>query len=452
MSRIVKPPASLRPPPGATASKAVTSNGKTARGDDVREREMRVTLATGPGVEMADGFESDGVALAPPPLPSVSTRGSSPTSALNTRLAFMAHSAPAPLTPAVAQLHQSLTQHPHKGPLVDDVVRLPTFAALDEAGQTTVLTLMQRAGLRGAHAMHALAHTELHGRPLLQADGTSSCVLRSLGRLAQLQLHGDMALHLDVDMLLDDVLGELHDPSVICQSARGTCAATALQYELARAHPRRYLRMASELLDGGASHGTDSNGQVQAIGVVADSIPMDNAAERSAFGRLFQSALMDAAHTWTTGTYSNVHDHYVDGQGAMTGTGGLYDSEGLNAASLLFGQSNAVLEYDVHTAMNVFSNEANTPMRGAVVALNWSNNGAGGHMVTFSHVDGDRVYFRNPWGNVTKDAPGTLRDPPGSIVEDDVGLESMARADFMSRFHHTVHFSTDPAGDAGMST
>ncbi len=112
------------------------------------------------------------------------------------------------------------------------------------------------------------------------------------------------------DILLS-VLTEVIDPGSIDQSFKTTCAATTLEYLLARQNPAELVRLVTGLVSPLASVVLANKDTLRRV---KDSVAYDNSG-RSISERVFQSAVMDSAKP---GRYRNVSDCLKLNFGFMT--------------------------------------------------------------------------------------------------------------------------------------
>lgn len=161
-------------------------------------------------------------------------------------------------------------------------------------------------------------------------DVAATNALRRLALEGMLQASKDMEGHtllqaLDVVgkqdpvSVLENVLPEVVNPSVIRQGYSGTCSTTALQIQFAREQPAEYVRVIGAL----AGEGT-----VKLRGATMTRVPgtervgaVNGAPDpRSDSGRLFQSAAM-LLGSGPGITYDIAKDELVDAQGKVVGLG-----------------------------------------------------------------------------------------------------------------------------------
>jgi hypothetical protein len=266
---------------------------------------------------------------------------------------------------------------------------------------------------------------------LLDKDKNGSTLLSNLHAIATGKLDPSLEANgVHREDLLSSIMQEASRPGEINQSSKGTCTVTSMQYMLCKEDPAEYVRLMRGLL---SPSGEVKMRNGDTLKRDAGSVPSDTAWDRSASERIFQAAMME---------YSNGKLNYDNGTDKSTGKenvflwidkkvnkGGLNGGEQERGLQALFGRDfkqftglTPKMSVDV---LKKFSGQ------NVLMDLKW---GDGGHAVTFTKIEGDRVYFRNPWG-ATGDAKGTAYDHPPRRLEDPATrLESMSLKDFEKVF------------------
>jgi hypothetical protein len=275
---------------------------------------------------------------------------------------------------------------------------------------------------------------------LMDADATGRTLLSNLAALATGPLHASIPASRRAE-LLDGVIQETSRPRLVDQTRFGTCTVTSMQYELARDNPSEFARLVAGIASPAGQVEMRGGGTLE---LQADSLSRDALRERSFSETLFQSAAME---------FANGEDDYQvlgggDGPDGLdrsvrpngTTYGGQYAEGMVRATSALFGRPFSAW----------FTTDANRPAQldflrnhrpdgpNSPVLISFDTNGAeegGGHAVTFVRMEGDRVFFRNPWGP-NGDARTGQEMPFGARMEDTgSGLYSFSLAQFQERVY-----------------
>ncbi|HEY4223450.1 MAG TPA: hypothetical protein VGO62_18960, partial [Myxococcota bacterium] len=374
------------------------------------------------------------------------------------------------------------TQRPLSGvELVEranDAQRLVDSRAVHDASppqRSEMIATFAQADTPGREAMLALANPLNNApSPLLATDHNGNAMVESLHALATQPLAP--ALESQRRALLSSTMEEIQDPArTINQDNRGTCAATTVQYQLARTAPAEYARLVAGIA---SPAGTVQLASGEAMTRVADAAQPDDST-RSPSERLLQSSFMDFAN----GTLSYRNDAGSGTTGPATettnGRDASFDEDGNRTAGLALGETRRLLsavtgaQYQTDTAYaadrlerdasplrrvatelyDLVPNlsgapdlrepwtalalrQAQDPSAQTSVALSW---GSSGHEVTVERIDDGRVYFRNPWGAQPEIAAGTaLNDPPRRMEDPTRGIASMTIDDFRARLRGAV--------------
>jgi hypothetical protein len=282
---------------------------------------------------------------------------------------------------------------------------LDTFLRLNPFGRTNLRSLCSRT--LPPTSKSALLDVDATGRTLI--ENLKALSLQTLVLPAELKNAG-----LDPNVYLYSVLGELNDPNEINQGNRATCTVTSVQYLLAKQNPAEYARLMTGLLT--------VEGKVQLrdgswLSRVADSVGPDDDPSRNGSERLLQSALMNYAHAG----YSNKTDSSPELFGLLKLVG-LRDRQTLHVARAVLGR-----DFAVFTGHG--DNRAASTREGRVLEqfrkrsgkdiLTSVRFGSSPHMVVVQRIEGDRVLYR---------------DPVGQLGQSGSELESMTVAEFARNF------------------
>ncbi|MEW6284557.1 MAG: hypothetical protein AB1758_38440, partial [Candidatus Eremiobacterota bacterium] len=300
---------------------------------------------------------------------------------------------------------------------------------------------------------------------LSQKDREGKTLLENLDRLTLQNLGSQLEEQRWV--LVGETLIHVARPEkMIFQGDRGTCAATTLQYLLARKNPAEYVRVVSGL--------ASPAGQVrlQKEGLRLRTVPDSQEKDTSGRGpacKLVQAALMDLARFLDTGghegVYSNSRDKFQAteaGRHVDFGTGlssqaaarlheallgdTLVDSSDYmplladrdGAADRVEVGSKAAWAYPERIVE--FLEKKTADGHAFYTALKWPMSrqemeNPGGHAVAVVAVKDGRVHFRNPWGH--EDNPTAFLYGVDHQRGSD-GMESLPIQDFCKLLKHVA--------------
>ena len=325
----------------------------------------------------------------------------------------------------------------------------PNFAALTPQQQLRTLDVAAAADSRGRFELAQLANRQVGDQPaLLDRGADGSTTLDSLHRLATGPIDRAFARSgVSRQELLGSTIQEVARPGEINQHSKGTCTVTSISYALAQRNPAEYARLVQGLTTP-EGRVTMRNGEM--LERNATGIAPDSATNRSASERLLQSSLMEYGNG-SFYNYDNQRDRHsvVVGaplQGALrlgrlaglyegraSGGSGLRLEETQRVQSAVFGgQATLAQGADARAALDGLRG---APPNSATLAFPWRTSG---HAVTFDRIEGDRVYFRNPWGGQFLPPGEALDDPPRRMENPMTGLESMSLEDARRLIHGVV--------------
>lgn len=227
---------------------------------------------------------------------------------------------------------------------------------------------------------------------------------------------------LDAKGLVSDLVQEVSLPASIAQESYGTCTVTTVQVKLARENPAEYARLVGglaspegkvNLANGDAvvrDPGSEEPQYDKAKRMMPDGkiVEVDVLDERTASSRLFQAAFME--YGLGEGVdYDPVKDEATDptqmGAGlvhrTMAGLSGA-KVDTLLAPSYRGYADDGAKQVDTGALVNRLADETGKG-NSVPVGIAWGEADESGrfhgfHAVDVSKVDGDRVYFNNPWG------------------------------------------------------
>ena len=327
------------------------------------------------------------------------------------------------------------------------------FGTLSEAQRSKMLDVFQATGPKSRFHLGQLGQREVDGKPaLLDKASDGRPLVDHMHDLAKQTPAAEFKQHgISKQELLDSAIEEIADPGAINQSARGTCTVTSMQHMLTSRNPAEYARIMKGLTSEKGSV-TLRNGDT--IDRDEGSVAQDSAIQRSHTERVFQSSMMEYSNgsgsdysnrtDKSTRTFFGKLNNNVFGEDFRklsdkflgTGIGRGIENSGLGFPEMRRGMSG--LFGDRTQVATSLSDLKDVKRHGAVLALKWSNDGASAHAVTFDRIEGDRVYFRNPWGREFKANGSEQMPPPRRTEESFSGLESMSLADAEKHFFGAV--------------
>ncbi len=302
----------------------------------------------------------------------------------------------------------------------------PAWLASTPAQKGQILDVAAASSPKGLESLATLAQQNKLNSP----DARGGTLLGNLQKLATQEqapeFKGTNPPDLSRQQVLDDVLRETSNPKSINQGPADTCSTTSLQYELASRNPGEYARVMAGL--------TGKDAKVQLAGgaelpLQIDAIEKQPRDTRSGTERLFQSAAMELGNG--ASTYDSEKDKTTDANG--TTRTGLTADEARNVQRQLF-NSNGTQVFGLRetgpdvVVQNLRSLDGTRP-----VVLNFTQPNGRGHAVSFDHIEGDRIFFRNP----TK--PDGGRSNLANARVEPNGLESMSLADFKRQARSMTH-------------
>jgi hypothetical protein len=299
------------------------------------------------------------------------------------------------------------------------LVEAPAFAG----NSNGLLDVFDAASPAGRGELVTLANRPL-AEGLLNRDSQGGTLLSSLQRIATGPLDPQFAqTGVTRDSLLDSILQEVTEPGQINQGSRGTCAATSMQYMLCVQNPAEYARLMQGLLSPAGSVKLANGDDLHRV---TDSIAPDDNTTRSPSERIFQCAMMDYSDN------AGIHEDYdnTDPSDIHRGLSRYEQRRGLEG---LFGRDFHLWGpggYVHRDLIDVLKDGMPTP---TLADLYWKDSAGkdSSHAVVVTRVENDRVYFRNPQGEVTDVPEGyNYPDPPRRLEDAKNDVESMSFADF----------------------
>ncbi len=267
--------------------------------------------------------------------------------------------------------------------VVENVVGSNLWKDLSTPDQHNLAKVMASAGERGLAALAAL----LEGTPgaATSLDSNGKSLVENLAELASAPLNVALYAGTTKQRVLDEVLLQVANPNRVEQGNAPTCTVTSMQFELVRDDASEYVRLMAGL--------TGVTGKVEMKG--GGDLKLEPAAlaqlnERQSSHAIFQSAAME---------YGNGSHDVEPAQDAYPGLLPYQQTEMLRQ---LFGvkyETNSLpTETSRATALDELRNTT-TAGNNRPVLLE-IDQGNFNHAVTYEMQKNDRVYFRDPFGQI----------------------------------------------------
>ena len=274
--------------------------------------------------------------------------------------------------------------------VLEHVVSSSTFKSLSASDKTSLARVLSVAGEKAAVALGAL----LEGTPesVNFKDSAGKSMLANLSDLAGQPLNTRLYGATSGPQLLDQALLQVANPDRVAQGSAPTCTVTSMQFELVRDEPAEYVRLLAGL-SGPTGRATMVGGGE--LKLLPDSVnTMD---KREASQAIFQDAAMD---------YGNGADVY-DAKRAISLNAagdypGLMPKQQTTMLRELFG-----VKYETKTLETPGSRASALQQLRDYVSVGKNrpvlleiDQGNFNHVVTFEMEKNDRVYFRDPYGQL----------------------------------------------------
>ncbi|MDC0713766.1 hypothetical protein POL68_35190 [Stigmatella sp. ncwal1] len=313
-----------------------------------------------------------------------------------------------------------------KAAYASKLVHSPAWRSLGAPERTQLAQVLSTASPDNLRSLHTLA--QLPGM-LMDRDAQGGTLLSHLAQLAKGPLHP--ALHERRAELLNGVLEETAQSFQVDQKEFNTCTVTSMQYELVRDNPAEYARLIAGLAGPTGRVGMRGGGEIE---LQDDSLSSKasgpySSAHRTLSEAIFQTSLMEFAN--------GIDEYYVQGSrgtdesvrpDGSTYTG-QYASGMVQAASALFGRAYttwyktpSTFDAQMEFLRNYQPAGPNTPV---LISYDTTPGIVGGdHAVNFVRVEGDRVFFRNPWGPEYFLKAGDIQHDQSRVEDPKTGLYS----------------------------
>ncbi len=291
------------------------------------------------------------------------------------------------LSPAVARPESKSAK------VTENVVGSALFKGLSAADKASVAKVLSVAGERGVVAFGAL----LEGTPeaAKSADRDGKSLLSNLADLATQPLNPGLASGTSRQKVLDEVLLQVANPDRIEQGNAPTCTVTSMAFELVRDEASEYVRLMSGL--------TGARGKVEMRGggeLKLDAASIAQPSQRQSSQAIFQTAAME---------YGNGADKFdvaaglsIDDKGAKDSYPGLMPYQQTVMLRQLFGVRYETKSLPSESSRAKALAELSTYVTAGTnrPVLLEIDQGSFNHAVTYEMQKNDRVYFRDPYGQV----------------------------------------------------
>ncbi len=277
--------------------------------------------------------------------------------------------------------------------VVDNVLGSSLWKGLPAAEKANLAKVMAAAGEKGLVALGAA----LEGTPELAkaTDRDGKSMLQGLADLATQPLNAALYAGTTKQKILDDVLLQIANPDRVEQGNAPTCTVTSMQFELVRDEAAEYVRLMAGL--------TGPKGKIEMRGggdLKLDPETLATLDKRPTAQAIFQNAAME---------YGNGADKYDAKKGVSHDDKGVKDSY----PGLLPYQQTVMLRqlfgvrYETKTLATESSRakalvdlrDYSTVGKNRPVLLE-IDQGNFNHAVTYEMQKNDRVFFRDPYGQI----------------------------------------------------
>lgn len=277
--------------------------------------------------------------------------------------------------------------------VVENLVGSSLWRGLPAAEKSNLAKVMSSAGEKGLVALGAA----LEGTPELakSTDKDGKSLLSNLADLASQPLNAALYNGTTKQKVLDDVLLQIANPDRVEQGSAPTCTVTSMQFELVRDDAAEYARLMAGL--------TGSKGKVAMKGggdLKLDPETLASLDKRGTSQAIFQNAAME---------YGNGADAYDskkgvshDDKGVQADYAGLMPYQQTTMLRQLFGvkyETKSLATESSRAKALVELRDYTTVGKNRPVLLE-IDQGDFNHAVTYEMQKNDRVYFRDPYGQI----------------------------------------------------
>ena len=274
--------------------------------------------------------------------------------------------------------------------VLENVLGSDLWRGLKSADKASLAKVMSVANEKALVGLGAL----LEGTPECAAfkDTKGRSLFANLSDLASQPLNSALYGQTTGHQLLDETLLQIANPDRIAQGNAPTCTVTSMQFELVRDEPAEYARLLAGLVGQGGVATMAGGGELKLVPAAMKAL-----SHREASQAIFQDAAMD---------YADGSDKY-DARNAISRstTGdypGLMPRQQTTLLKQLFG-----VKYETDTLETPAARASALQQLRDYVAVGKHrpvlleiDQGNFNHAVTFEMEKNDRVYFRDPYGQL----------------------------------------------------
>ena len=281
------------------------------------------------------------------------------------------------------------------------------FRDMSVEDREKIVDVMAAGGERATRAMAQIFNTS-DGALLNQVGKDGTRLIDSLDKLAASPTG---------KRLLNDCMYDIVNPGRIWQGQAPTCTVSSMQYELASQQPAEYARLVAGLgVDGQVTmRGGGTLTTSASTAMLASSWNNDR---RSTTEAVFQTAAMEYANGGDTYNMFAQENHRSDGQTYK----GLYPDQIRTMVGELFGAKYETLEIGSDAEATAELNQIMSQERPNRPVLFDIDMGDFNHCVALDRIQGDRVYYRDPYSGE---------------------MESMSKDEFRRKLV-AVHYAVEP--------
>jgi len=316
-----------------------------------------------------------------------------------------------------------------------EILRITEFGKLAPEDKEKVIAISLVAFQEGIESMRPLLERRLNDGTHVSLDVNSKGIstLESLYNIATSPLRPEFeGIKAGI---ITDVIEKLADPFFSRQGNKGTCAPTALQYNMLRHNPGKAAYLLCSLLQTGSVE--LPNGQILTI-------PEDgyrgDLSTRPLPQQIFQAALMELGNG-PEYTYLNTRDIHINLTTQLKLPTGLFVKQVEDLIEALYNRPAATFVPDKSVSDDELINVLQEIPSGSMLILEWRERPAGdwselhsSHAVNFKRYNDESkaVHFWNPQNRGYRN--GTVfTNPPGTMINRETGEESMPLHDLKKR-------------------
>ena len=277
--------------------------------------------------------------------------------------------------------------------VVENVVASSLWKSLSASDKTSLAKVMSSAGEKGLVALGALLEGTPEAAKFADRDGKS--MFANLAELASEPLNAALYAGTTKQKVLDETLLQIANPDRVEQGNAPTCTVTSMQFELARDDAAEFVRLMVGL--------TGPKGAVEMRGggdLKLEPETLAQMSKRTSAQAIFQTAAMEYGNGADDFTVKKGVSH--DDKGVKDDYPGLLPYQQTVMLRQLFGvryeTKSLPTESSRAKALNELKSYATVGQNRPVLLE--IDQGNFNHAVTYEMQKNDRVYFRDPYGQV----------------------------------------------------